>query len=415
MSKPKTIVPIKQPQDLHAVMNGFVESFESQLREAARRLVYGIFEEEVQALAGDLYGRGRDPKSGIYRAGSDPGTVLAAGQRLAVRKPRLKADGTEVPLNSYKAMKSMALLTPKIMSCMVRGVSTRDYGELLDEVAGGLGLSKSTVSRAFIKGSKQCLEQLQSRKFNDRVFCAVMVDAIHFAGRSVIVAVGIDGTGSKVMLGLREGNTESATVCKDLLQNLIDRGLPQDPSKPFLFVIDGGKGLRRAIKDVFGEEFPVQRCWIHKARNIRDYLPEQAHWDFQRRWAYLRKLENYNDAKAEVAKLRAWLYRSTPSAAASLDEAGDELLTAVRMKATGPFLRRTLTTTNLIEGIFSHVRYRSFRVKNWRSAGDQIQRWVATSLLHAEKRCNRIMGYQGCTELVERLHSMHLQPKAKAA
>jgi transposase-like protein len=239
-----------------------------------------------------------------------------------------------------------------------------------------------------------------------------MIDGIHFASRCVIVAVGIDGNGNKIVLGLREGNTESAPVCTDLLQELIDRGLSQE--QPFLFVIDGGKGLRRAIRDVFGDRFPVQRCRIHKARNIEEYLPEKAHVEFRRRFKRLRSAERYADAQHELMQLRHWLYRIAPSAAQSLDEAGEELLTVQRIGA-GHTLRRTLLSTNMIENVFSQVRHKAFRVKNWRSSGDQIQRWMAVCLLSAEKRCSRIHGYFECQQFITRLKKQNLPQGVRAA
>jgi putative transposase len=394
--------------EVAAMLDNAVQKMEIQAREVIRRLVHEIFEEEVQALAGVRYQRGR--KTEILRAGSDPGSVKASGQRLAVRKPRLKQAGQEVQLESYRRLQNWDVLTPRIIEYMLRGVSTRDYDPLLEEISGGLGLSKSSVSRAFIRGSRQALEDLQTRSLTERTWTAILIDGIHFAGRNVTVAVGITAIGEKVVLGLREGNTESAAVCIDLLQNLIERGLSAD--RPVLFVIDGGKGLRRAIRDVFGESALVQRCWIHKARNIEEYIPERALDEFRRRFKRVRTMERYSDAQQELATLRQWLYRVAPSAAQSLDEAGEELLSAQRLGA-GRVLRRALTSTNTIENIFSQVRYRCLRVKKWNS--EQIQRWVATSLIYAEKRCNRISGYFDCEAFAAKLEKQGLRNTTKAA
>jgi putative transposase len=398
--------------DFSGVVTAAVARLEQQARESVRCMVQSLFQEEVEALAGQANRRGRSAESGIFRSGSDPGSVKFAGQRLRVTKPRLKRAGKEVPLQSYRKLRDWDALTPRILEHMVRGVSTRDYDALLEEISGGLGLSKSSVSRAFIQGSKQALEKLRTRDLKGHCWVAVHIDGIHFASRNVTVALGIDGSGMKVVLGMKEGNTESATVCTDLLQDLIDRGL--DPHQRFLFVIDGGKGIRRAIRNVFGEDWPVQRCRIHKARNIEEYLPERAHPEFRRRWNRIRAMERYSDAQHELAQLRQWLHRASPSAADSLDEAGEELLTALRLGAK-QIIRRALTSTNIIESVFSQIRHRSFRVKNWRVSGDQIQRWMAVLLLDAEKRCNRIHGYFDCPAFADRLQTLALQASPKAA
>lgn len=283
------------------------------------------------------------------------------------------------------------------MAHMIAGVATRSYDELLDELAGGLGLSKSSVSRVFAKGSQEALDHLNTRDLSSHTWCAVQPDAIYFAKKSIVVALGINGIGEKVILGLIEGNTECATVCGDLLKTLVSRGIRQD--KPFLFVIDGGKGMRRAIKDIFGENFPVQRCLIHKARNIEVYIPERAHLEFRRRWRRMRSYEQHADAIQELSKLKDWLSTINKDAVKSLEEAGDELLTAQRLGAS-PYLRRCLTNTNAIETIFGRVRAISNRVKNWHTSSDQRKRWVAVGLLSTEKNCIRIHGYFDCAKFI---------------
>jgi transposase-like protein len=398
--------------NLGPVLHEAVLTLESQARESVKKLVYALFEQEIEQLAGPSHRRGRDKFTDVFRAGSDPGSVLVAGQRMSVKKPRIKRSGKDVQLKSYLKLQDWDLLTPRIMEYMVRGVSTRDYGELINEIAGGLGISKSAVSRAFIRGSQQALERLETRDLKEHSWVAIFIDGIHFASRNVIVAVGLDTSGCKFVMGLKEGNTESAAICTDLLQDLIHRGL--NTNTPFLFVVDGGKGLRRAISDVFGDNFPVQRCWIHKARNIEEYIPKHEYKEFRRRFKMLRSLERYSDAIQELNSLRHWLGRVNSTAAASLDEAGLELLTAIRI-GSGPILRATIMTTNIIENIFSHVRYRTHRIKNWLDSPDKIIRWTAVCLLHAEKTTNRIHGYFECNEFKARLENLGLQQTLKVA
>lgn len=388
-----------------------LELLSEQTKQALQVFVRAIIDQEVDELAGPRHLRGRG-QAGVYRAGSDPGSVRVGGQRMVIRKPRLKKMGQEIPLKSYGALKDKNILQEKILSLMIAGVSTRDYDSLLEEIAGGLGLSKSSVSRAFIQGSKQALEKIRTRDLSKKTWCAIQIDAIYFAGRSVLVALGIDGIGQKMVLGILEGNTESSAICTDLLQNLIERGLRTD--LPFLFVVDGGKGLRKSIRDVFGERCPVQRCLVHKARNIEEYIPERAHPEFRRRWKKLRSAEKISDAEQELGNLKNWLSRINEDAMRSLKEAESELLTAQRFGA-GQFLKRAVTNTNAIESVFSRVRAISARVKNWRCSGDQIKRWTAVALLHTEKLTWRIQGYFECEAFLKNLHERALPQIQEAA
>jgi putative transposase len=360
---------------------------EQQLKDSALSLVYALMLQEVQELAGPRYNR---IVGAARRAGSDPGSIKLLGQRFKVKKPRLKRDGAEIPLQSYQSLQDFDLLQPAVMAHLLRGVSTRNYDPLLEKLSGGLGLKKSTVSQAFVRGSRQALEELRGRDLSKKRLCAVLMDALVFSGRRVIVALGITQLGERLVLGLREGDTENTEVCKDLLQTLIDRGL--DVSEPLLFVLDGGKGMRRAIRAVLGDRHPVQRCTVHKARNILGYLPERYHREFRTRWFKLHRLERYSDAKQEYERLRHWLSRIATEAVTSLDEADLETLTVIQL-GTGSVLRRSLHTTNMIEGMFDKVRMHTRRVKNWKRGPDQILRWSAATLLHTEARWPRIHGY----------------------
>jgi putative transposase len=373
----------RDPAELRALL-------EQQLQGAAQQFVYGLMLQEVQELCGTFYQRTRQSQEGVYRAGSDPGSVKLQGQRLKVKKPRLKQAGREVPLRSYQALQGFDLLQPDVLAHLLKGVSTRDYDPLLKQVSGGLGLKKSSVSKAFVRGSRQALDQLRGRDLSKKRLCAVFIDAIVFSGRRVVVALGLDSFGQRLVLGLREGTTENAEVCQDLLQTLLGRGL--DVSRPLLFVIDGGKGARRAIRNVLGERHPVQRCTVHKARNIEAYLPEKAHLEFRSRWFKLHRLERYSEAKRDYDSLRRWLSRMSHEGLNSLDEAQEETLTVVRL-GTGRTLRRSLHSTNMIEGLFDKVRMRTRRVKNWKRGSDQILRWTAACLLDIEPKWCRIHGY----------------------
>jgi transposase-like protein len=295
---------------------------------------------------------------------------------------------------------------------MMAGVSTREYEGLLDEVSGGLGLKRSSVSKAFVRGSKQQLEALNGRDLSSYEWAALMIDGIEYAGSCVVVALGITIEGKKLVLGLRRGDTENWEVCKDLLQALIDRGLKHD--EPFLLVLDGSKALRKAARKVFGEHFPVQRCVRHKERNVMSYLPPSQHAEFRRRFKLAHSMTKYSDAKLEIDRLIHWLKERNLEAAASLEESAGETLTVVALGATAA-LRRTLCSTNPIESTFSRVRSRTRRVRRWRKDTDQIERWAGACLLEAESRFKAIRGADELKVFVATVRRKSLPSKSEAA
>jgi len=375
------------------------EVVESQMRGAALALVQGLFAEEVQSLCGAAYSRKQEGQ--CCRGGSDPGSVLLKGQRVAVRKLRLKQDGQDVELKSYTALQHYDLLCERVMRHMLSGVSTRDYDGLLEEVKGGLGLSKSSVSRAFQRGSLAALEEINGRDLKSFEFISIMIDGIEFGDRTVVAAMGIlkskDGNsavmGDKVVLGLREGDTENWEVVKDLIQSLVERGL--DVAFPSLFVIDGSKALKKAIRKVFGEKPPIQRCVRHKERNILKYLSHGHHMEFRRLWKKLHGIADYEEALKEHEKLRLWLRGRNHEALASLDEAETDTLTVIRLR-TPSTLRKTLLSTNPLESMYSIVDTKKDRVKNWKTGEEnkQVSRWAAATLREAEKRVRKIEGHR---------------------
>lgn len=380
------------------------EAVQAQMRKSALALVLDLYQEEVSKLCGPRFSR--KTANDCYRGGWDPSSVLMRGQRVAVAKPRVKRDGREVELETHRALREYDMLSDKVMDHMLAGVSTRNYDGLLDELEGGLGLKKSAVSQAFVRGSKQALESINGRDLKDHGWCAVMIDGIEFSGRCVIVALGITSKGKKIVLGLREGDTEDSEVCKDLLQGLIERGMSR--AMPFLFALDGSKALRKAVRRVFGDEFPVQRCVRHKERNALKYLPKALHGEFRRRWKLVHGMTEYRDAKQEYDRLLHWLGKVNSDALASVQEAEEETLTVLRLQCPA-LLRKTLLSTNPIESAFNGVRTRSGRVKNWRKGSDQISRWAAATLLETEKRFNLVRGYKEIPVLLAELrkNSLH--------
>jgi len=381
----------------------------AQLRGAALHMVQNLFSEEVERLCGPRFSRKGDES--CHRTGSDPGSVLLNGQRVAVKKQRVKKGGEELTLQSYSALQHYDLLCERVMKHMLSGVSTRNYEPLLDELEGGLGLKKSTVSKAFIDGSQQLLDEMNSRDLSAHEFCSIMLDGVGFGDRTIITALGITLKGKKLILGLKEGDTENWEVAKDLFQNLIDRGLKTDT--PILFVIDGSKALRKAIRKVFGNA-PVQRCVRHKERNIIAYLNPEHHQEFRRRWKKLHGYAHYDAALAEYQLLSHWLTQMNYEAAQSLAEAEMETLTVIKLN-TPALLRKTLLSTNPIESAFSLAKNKMGRVKNWKSAPDQLSRWAASTLSAVEARFIMVKGFKEIPVLMAELKKLAVENRQEVA
>lgn len=386
------------------------EHVKNEMRDAALSLVHGLFFEEVEALCGPLFSR--KGENGCHRGGSDPGSVILEGQRVGVKKTRIKKDGKEVELQSYAALQGFDLLQERVLKHMMSGVSTRQYDGLLDEVSGGLGLKKSSVSKAFIRGSKQALEAINSRDLSGYEWAALMIDGIEFGGTCVIAMLGITTAGKKLVLGLKSGDTENWEVCKDLFQELIARGLKRD--EPFLFVLDGSKALKKAVRKVFGESFPIQRCVRHKERNALSYLPKNQHAEFRRRWKLIHGMVRLGDAKLELERLIHWLKERNLEAAASIEEAEGETLTVIALTSSAQ-LRRTLLSTNPIESAFGRVRSKTSRVRRWRKDKDQIERWAGSALLEAEKGFRTIRGAKDLSAFIAAVRRKSLPSELQAA
>lgn len=388
-------------EQIHEIVAG-------RMKNAVLDMVYQLFEDELQLLCGPRYDRNAE----CTRAGSDPGSVYVNGQRVLIKKPRVKKSGKDVEVKTYSALRHYDLLSERVKEHMLRGVSTRDYEPLLDELAGGTGLKKSSVSKAFTKASRGALDDFNSRDLSQLNIAVIMVDGVGFGDRTVVVSLGIDVDGKKHILGLREGSTENWELCTDLFENIISRGLNVDAK--YLFVIDGSKSLRKAIKKVFGNEATVQRCVRHKERNIKKYLPKERHQEFSRRWKRLHGSADIYIARREYADLVHWLGQINHSALESLEEANKETLTVIRLKVP-PMLKKTLLSTNPIESAFSYTQYRVARIKNWRSGPDQVGRWAATILLESETRFRSVRGFMHLRSLREELKNLTIEKQTEVA
>jgi len=318
---------------------------------------------------------------------------MLSDRKLAVQRPRLRkrgaGSGKEVEIPAYEAMQDQPRLGARMLDILMRGVSTRHYRGVIPEMADTVGVSKSSVSRQTIEASEAEVEVLLSRHFDELKLVIIYIDGMVFGDQVMIGAVGVDGEGHKHVLAIREGATENATVAKELLEDLVARGV--NPEHKRLFVIDGSKALRAAIHAVFGHQHPVQRCRAHKLRNVMDHLPEDQKNQVKSAMRAAWRL----DAKAGMARLKKladWLEREYPSAASSLMEGMEECFTINRLDVP-PSLHRCLATTNIIESPHAGVRLRTRRVCRWRDSG-MVKRWMASALLATEKNFRKIMGYR---------------------
>ena len=364
-------------------------------------VVHELMELEVDEVVGPNGKHNRDRTA--VRHGHEDGSMTLGGRRVGVRRPRVRsADaGRELAVKSYEYFADRDPLTRAVMDRMLAGVSTRRFARVGEPVGeeveqSSTSTSKSTVSEAFIERTRTALGELMGRRLDDVRLAVMMLDGLEIAERTHVVALGISTEGVKIPLGLWEGSTENATLARTLLADLVDRGL--DPEQAILFVIDGGKALRRAIKDVFGEHALVHRCHRHKERNVTDLLPESDRDQVRARIRAAWSLTDTELAEQRLELLASELDRTWPDAAGSLREGLQDTLTLMRLGITGK-LATTLCSTNPCESMIEIVRYTQRNVKRWQD-GDMRKRWTAAGMLQAEQQFRRIIGYRDLAKLV---------------
>src|SRR5215218_2530515 len=357
-----------------------------------------------------------NPDRTAKRHGHEDGSMTLGGRRVAVRRPRVRSadDERELAVDTYGYFADRDPLTRAVMDRMLAGVSTRKFARVGEPVGEDVERSSSTTSRTsvsemFIERTRTALSELMSRRLEDVRLAVMMLDGLEIAERTHVVALGISTDGVKIPLGLWEGSTENATLARTLLADLVDRGL--DPSQAVLFVIDGGKALRRAIRDVFGEHALVHRCQRHKERNVIDLLPERDRDHVRGRLRAAWSLADADLAGQRLQLLAGELDRSWPDAAASLREGMSETLTLMRLGITGQ-LAKTLSSTNPCESMIEIVRYTQRNVKRWQG-GDMRKRWTAAGMLVAEQQFRRIIGYRDLATLVIAVERHALRAAAK--
>ena len=383
-------------EDLVSMMQDSLTDFATEM---GLKVACLLLEDEVDQRCGSRYQR--VPQRTVTRYGHQRGVTVIAGQKLPIRRPRMRYTQQcgEAELETYTQLQSPEAMPQAVLKRLVRGVSCRDYEGVVDLAREGFGVRKSSVSRSFVKASAKEVRQLTERRFDDLRFAVVYIDGVAYAGEMMVCALGITADGSKHLLGLRQGATENAEVCTSLLEELRERGLATD--LPTLFVLDGAKALRAAVKRVWGRHALIQRCQAHKKRNVQAHLP-QKHWPELSRQMNLAYHETDYEEALKLLKLTArWLDRISPDAAASLREGMEETIAVVRL-GVPELLRKTLATTNPIESAFSVAQNVTRRVKRWRD-GDMRQRWCTAGLLRAESKFRRVKGHRQMPQLLKAL------------
>ena len=400
-------------------------SFERFCLTAGIATLAGMMETDAARLCGTRYGRD-DGKHG-YRWGRAKGKLGFHGGKIEVERPRVRtrADG-EIALPSWKAAMAEDWLGKWALNLMLINVSTRKFGRAVRlpegdvPVESGAGLSKSAASRRFVALSAERMAEWMASDISGLDLLVIQIDGIHIEEDLVLVAaVGIDSLGDKHPLAATEGATENATVVQALLDNLIERGL--DPGVCRLFIVDGAKALTKAIRKTFGRHTPIQRCQVHKARNILERLPKPLHASVRAALRQAWELDDADKAERLIRNLARRLEQRAPGVAGSILEGLDEILTVIRLRLPAE-LRRSLACTNIIENMMGTVRRVCRNVKRWRDASMAL-RWTSAAMLEAAKGFRRLKAHKQLSALQAALaahQTKHaadsaIEPAAKAA
>lgn len=381
-----------------------IEAFSAQ---AGLKIVRCLLEQEIDSHCGP------HGQQVAFRHGSQPGYIVYAGRKVPIDKPRVRQrGGQEIRLKSYEAFQQDGRMQRAVARKLTHQVSTRNYAAAIDECLEGYGIDRSSVSRQWKAATEAELQTLCQRAVPADLV-ALLIDGQYFRGECLVVALGVDKQGQKHVLGLWHGATENSTLVRELLADLRERGFNTEAA--ILVVIDGAKALYKGVKEVFGQRAFIQRCRVHKLRNVLEHLPKgkrsQAAWRLRDAWAK----PTAQEALKELQSCVRWLETLSPSAARSLEEGMEETLT-IRRLGLHDKLVRTFSSTNLIESCFARTQSWTSRVKRWRG-GSMVLRWGAAALLYAEKGFHRVRGREHMSQLLEALqrHHSELAPMEKAA
>jgi transposase-like protein len=387
-------------QRMFEVISKGKEALDAAMLELGRMLAESIMYMEREQLSGPDY----CPRSAdVKKWASQRGSVFLGDQKVRVDHPRLRGPSGEIVLKSYEQMRERGVFSEELLAEALRGMSARKYQETVVNTAKAVGVSAGSVSRHLVEATAKKLKQFQERSLKDFRPFAIFIDTIHRGGQAFVVALGIDLAGDKRVLGFWEGATENHEICEAMLADAESRSLKL--SKRIMWITDGGSGIIKALRARFGKKLIHQRCTIHKDRNIQKHLPKRYRKQAHRRYKIALEQNSYDDAKKMLEEFEGWLRNINESAATSLREALEELLTLHKLKVPA-LLRKTLHSTNAIESMFSTVRDCEGNIKRYRSSSMR-QRWLAAVALHCEQGFKRPKGYAAIEQVVANIEQLH--------
>jgi transposase-like protein len=406
---PKTMA-VEIPLPLLGAFANIEKSFFELCIDSGQQVLQAMMEQDREDLCGPRWKR--DPDRSAGRGGTTQSEVTLGGRRIAIKRPRVRSkEGEEVELPSFAFAAHRDPLDRHTLNAVACGISSRKYARSLDPLPEEIedrSTSKSSASRRYVAMTTKQMTSWLTTPLGDRHFPIIMIDGIHMGDHLVLIALGIDYEGKKQVLGLREGDTENGQVVRSLLRDLLDRGL--EPERARLFVIDGAKALTSAIQKTFGPLAEIQRCQIHKRRNILGHLPDRLHESVK---AILREAWSLGDAKIakrRLERLASSLEADHPGAAASIKEGLDHTLTLQRL-GLGGLLYKKLRTTNAIENLNSGIATYSRNVKRWQG-GSMVVRWVSAAIVEAEKNFRRVKGWRDIEKLIRALEAKEQKQEA---
>lgn len=390
------------------ILSAGKQGIDALVQELGIMMAQAIMDMEREERSGPDY---LPRQKGVYKWAYQPGSIYLGDQKVSVRHPRLRGPEGEIPLQSYRMLKEPGGFSEELLTKVLRGISARKYRETVCASARAFGVSPSSISRHIIAVTSRNLTLFKERDLGDLTIFALFIDTIHRGGEAYMVALGIDTEGTKHVLGFWQGATENHEIGTELLADMERRHLTL--SKNILWITDGGKGIIKTLKDRFGKKLIHQRCTIHKDRNIQKHLAKKYRKEAHRRFTTALEQNDYKDAREMLLDFEKWLRAINASAADSLMEAIEEILTLHRLKVPA-LLRKTLTSTNPIESMFSTVRNCEGNIKRYRTSA-MAQRWLASVLLHCEKGFRRIKGYRDIPQIIANIEKAHNEAMLQTA
>jgi len=364
--------------------------------EIGSRMVESLLLMEREQIAGQDY---QPVSASLVKGGSQRGSVYFGQSKVGIQRPRVHGPNGEIPSHVYRTLRSPSDFSEELLTKTMHGLAGRRYQDTVTEAAGMFGYSRSSVSKRLVEVTAKHLQEFQERPLSQLDLVGIFLDTVHRGGQAYIVALGLARQGDKHSLGFWEGSTENSEICKELIDSLERRKLKVHDE--IIWVTDGGSGVIKCLRDRFGKRLIHVRCWIHKLRNIVRHLAKRYRQEAKRMFKIAIECAKYSDAKKEFSALVKWLRKINESAANSMEEGLEELLTLHRLQCPD-LLRRNLSTTNPIESMFSGVRHKEKNIKRYRSS-KMSQRWLGTILLRSEQGFRKVKGFKEIDGLVTKI------------